>query len=192
MPLPSMTSSQPMNCHLMKTTKNLFFESDCILTLGDGNFTFSRYLYQSFKCKIIATDVVDNHKSNSLIKDNREYLIDNGHNVYLGVDATKLEEYPLLMCRNDISYIIFNFPHVLTKKMKIGLNRQLLKEFFESAQRFIGDKSIKVMVSLCSGQSGVNDIEETDRKWSDSWQLPEMATNGNFVIIDYNDFIEKR
>ena len=180
-----------MSCLLAKTTKNSFSESDCILVLGEGNFTFSLYLSNCFKCKIIATEVTGGHNIESDVRRNCEHLMRSGHEVYFGIDATKLETYDNLKSRQDINHIIFNFPHILTKKMKIGLNRDLLKRFFQSAEKFIAGRSdVKVMVSLCSGQSGINAIEAEDkqRKWWDSWQLPEMAAYGNFVITSFNDF----
>ena len=172
----------------MKTKKNLFSERDCLLVLGEGNFSFTAFLSETFKCRIIATDVTNNCTKDSLTQQNCDRVIRLGHKVVFGIDATKLDEYTELKIHQDINYIIFNFPHVLSKKMKIGLNRDLLKRFFESSSHLIGDKNgVKLMVSLCGGQSGINAVDK-QREWSDSWQLPEMAANGQFVIIGFNDF----
>lgn len=175
----------------MKTTKNLFSESDCLLVLGEGNFSFTTCLSKTFKCKIIATDVSTNSAGDSFTQHNCEQLVGRGHQVFFGIDATKLEDYPQLEANQNINYIIFNFPHVLSKKMKIGLNRDLLKQFFKSASKMIGEKKgIKILVSLCGGQSGVNAVEAPDKRrvWFDSWQLPEMAANGHFVITGFENF----
>ena len=185
-----MWTNQSKSSLSTKTTKSLFSESDCLLVLGEGNFSFTKHLSQFFKCKIIATELTTHSKDPS-VEENCQHLLKSGHSVYFGIDATKLEDYPELRSRRDITHIIFNFPHILSKKMKIGLNRELLKQFFESTEKFIRlTNNVKVMVSLCSGQSGINSIEEPDKQrlWSDSWQLPEMATNGNFVITSVNDF----
>ncbi len=73
--------------------------------------------------------------------------------------------------------------------MKIGLNRELLKKFFVSAHNYISDRRVKVHVTLCSGQSGIDEVEtHHKRQWSDSWQLPEMASFGHFVIISVTPF----
>jgi hypothetical protein len=53
----------------------------------------------------------------------------------------------------------------------------------------ISDRRVKVHVTLCSGQSGIDEVEtHHKRQWSDSWQLPEMASFGHFVIISVTPF----
>jgi hypothetical protein len=185
----NLMTDQWMSCRSSKMTKNLFSETDCVLLLGEGNFSFAEELSNCCECKIIATDLLIDYSNHPLVQKNIKHLRSFGHEVYLDIDATNLENCRQLKAREDINHIVFNFPHVLSKKMKIGLNRELLKKFFVSAHNYISDRRVKVHVTLCSGQSGIDEVEtHHKRQWSDSWQLPEMASFGHFVIISVTPF----
>ena len=102
----------------------------------------------------------------------------------LDVDATKLDDHSVL--RNEkFSKIIFNFPHV-GGKMKIHLNRALLKRFFQSASELV-ELEGRVLVSLCKGQGGTR-VDNPVRRWDDTWQVVEMAAHGNLVLVSVEKF----
>ena len=166
---------------------DLFSNSSCILLVGEGNFSFSLSLYKKLKCKVIATDLECEENLCSSTKKNINDLQLNGQSVILNFDATKLHENELINC-NDMTDIIFNFPHAKCKKIKIGLNRDLLKNFFFSCNKLINSNKVKIHVTLCSGQSGIEEIESKSIKWSDSWQITEQASSSDFVLIKVTPF----
>lgn len=102
----------------------------------------------------------------------------------LDIDATKLDDHPVL--RNErFSKIIFNFPHT-GGKMKIHLNRALLKRFFQSASELVTLDG-RILVSLCKGQGGTR-VDKRTRRWDDTWQVVEMAAQGNLVLVSVEQF----
>ncbi|OXA59903.1 uncharacterized protein LOC118434532 [Folsomia candida] len=119
------------------------------------------------------------------IKENISLIKANGGIVLLDVDCTSLERHHYLFQHRDtIDKIIFNFPHVKRTKMHIGLNRNLLSNFFQSAGKFLKNakSDVEVLVTLCSGQSGINEVEKKQRDWADSWQVIEQAALGSFIL----------
>lgn len=70
--------------------------------------------------------------------------------------------------------------------MKVHLNRQLLKNFFASASSLL-KKNGRVLITLCQGQSGTP-FDTKPRKYGDSWQVIEMASNGDLVLVDAYPF----
>src|SRR5699024_10864239 len=118
--------------------------------------------------------------------------------VWLDVDCTKLEAHQRLdsilsSCKYSTLIIVFNFPHVKNVKMKINLNRDLLKQTFKSIHTLLTKHfqlKATVYISLCYGQSGLNEVEPEarHRNWADSWQLTEMAADGNFVLTNVAPF----
>jgi GTP-binding protein len=107
-----------------------------------------------------------------------------GVRVLLDVDATKLDEHFVLRYE-QFSKIIFNFPHI-GGKMKIHLNRVLLKNFFESASKLVTLDG-RILVSLCKGQGGTK-VDEPIRRWDDTWQVVEMAAYGELVLVSVKKF----
>lgn len=102
----------------------------------------------------------------------------------LGVDATKLDEHFVL--RNEkFSKIVFNFPHI-GGKMKIHLNRALLKRFFQTASKLVTLDG-RILVSLCKGQGGTK-VDKPLRRWDDTWQVVEMAAHGELVLVSVEKF----
>ncbi|CAL8088410.1 unnamed protein product [Orchesella dallaii] len=177
----------------------------------------------SLNCCLIATDYIPelkteletlekvgeshNHKpaedkATLVLKKNVSTLKSLGHQLFFDVDATKLHEHDgilkALKCFSNI-FIIFNFPHVKSKKMKIGLNRDLLRDFFMSCDNLLHCistddddsefvKGITPVVSLCAGQSGIPEVDAKARCWGDSWQVNDMAAHGNFVCTQISNF----
>lgn len=77
--------------------------------------------------------------------------------------------------------------------MKINLNRDLLGQTFNSIQTLLKKHfqlKATVYISLCYGQSGLNEVEPVTRHriWADSWQIQEMAAEGNFVLTNVTPF----
>lgn len=105
--------------------------------------------------------------------------------VLFDVDATKLEEHPLLKSKL-FDKIIFNFPHA-GGKMRIEKNRSLLKNFFVSCEKMI-KKNGQVLVTLCNGQGGTP-MDKPKRRWDDSWKIVEMAAHGNFILTRIEPFL---
>jgi GTP-binding protein len=107
-----------------------------------------------------------------------------GVRVLLDVDATKLHDHPVLK-NEKFSKIIFNFPHI-GGKMKIHLNRALLKRFFQSASEMVTMEG-RILVTLCKGQGGTR-VDRPVRRWDDTWQVVEMAGHGNLVLVSVEQF----
>lgn len=107
-----------------------------------------------------------------------------GFNVKFGVDATRLSQHAEI---ENIKFdkIIFNFPHI-KGKMKINLNRDLIREFFISSKSVL-KKDGSVILALCAGQGGTQ-FDRNSRKWENTWQVVEMAAHGDYVLVDIEKF----
>lgn len=145
----------------------------------------------------------EQHKSiDAMIESNMKYLINFNCKILLDLNANNLDkninllEYLQHNKPQSIKFI-FNFPHVNKVKMLIHLNRHLLTSFFQSIEKLILKNSLetvcKIYVSLCHGQSGLNEVEPQNkhRTWKNSWQLLEMASNGNFTLKNVLQFSMK-
>ncbi|KAK0179154.1 hypothetical protein PV327_007972 [Microctonus hyperodae] len=152
---------------------SIFNENDKVLLLGEGNFSFSASLLKHNLKIILTSTCYEPAPISETAHENIKYLKNHGVCVLLGVDATKLPEHNQL---NNLRFnkILFNFPHVCSK-MRLDKNRELLCNFFISAEKLLKAKG-QVLVSLCNGQGGTN-IDKPQRKWDDSWKIKEMAAH---------------
>lgn len=164
---------------------SIFSKNDSVLLVGEGNFSFSAALSrQNLNVELVAT-CYESSPCQEAAKSNVDYLRKNGVCVLFNVDATKLEECPSLKSRL-FEKIIFNFPHV-GGKMRIERNRDLLRSFFVSAVRMLKENG-QVLVTLCNGQGGTP-MDESRRRWDDSWKIVEMAAHGNFILTRVEPFL---
>ncbi|XP_011300405.1 ferredoxin-fold anticodon-binding domain-containing protein 1 homolog isoform X2 [Fopius arisanus] len=165
---------------------SVFNENDEVLLLGEGNFSFTKSL-RKYNLKIrITSTCYETSAINEEAQRNIEYLRTQGVSVLLGVDATKLSEYPLLKS-HKFDKIIFNFPHCCSK-MRLDKNRRLLRDFFVSSGESLKSDG-QILVTLCNGQGGtLRDVPK--RRWDDSWKIREMAAHGNFVLTSVESFCE--
>lgn len=100
---------------------------------------------------------------------------------------TNMENHPDLKDKK-FDKIVFNFPHCQSK-MRLDLNRNLLRDFFISSGNYLS-KNGEILLSLCNGQGGtINDNPR--RKWNDSWKVKEMAAHGNFIIKSVVPFVDE-
>lgn len=169
-----------------------FSSTDKLLLLGEGNFSFSCCLFKQMEKKFGFSDFSNVYATcyqdelSMSASRNVSFLKSKGAEIFLGVDATKLE------LTHEISSlkfnkIIFNFPHV-GGKMKIHLNRELLRNFFISSSNMLQPGG-QVVVTLCSGQGGTG-FEIVSRRWDDTWQITEQAAHGSFVLSEIEHFPE--
>ncbi|KAI5705567.1 hypothetical protein M8J75_016515 [Diaphorina citri] len=165
--------------------------TDIVLLVGEGNFSFSRDFLDMNKNgdfppkNLYSTCYESNADDFSPVKlENMEALKSAGVNVLLNVDATQLSKDSRL---TDIKFtkFIFNFPHT-GGKMKINLNRELIRLFCEECKHMIVG-SDKDFTNLCCSQGGTK-YDET-RTWEDTWKLVEMCGYADLVLsnVEYFD-----
>jgi len=142
----------------------------CILVLGDGDFSFSRGLvkHRNTGKHILATAYDDEHtvttKYNkfAICKTSLERQ---GARVQCAVDATKLSK---CLGQEKFDRIIFNFPH--SGKQRVHINRVLLKDFLGSAKHHL----------TFGGQIHVT---LKDRPPYSNWELEESAVEQGLCLI---------
>lgn len=154
-----------------------------IIFVGEGNFSFSRCLVESWK-----NDMVEVYTTcyepelNEVAQENVKHLRKFA-NVFVksNFDATKMDPEEL----GHFHLVIFMFPHV-GGKMKIDKNRDLLKKFAQSASKILKENG-KILVTLCNGQGGTP-FDEVQRLEADSWQIVKMMSYGQLGLIKVDKF----
>ena len=173
-----------------------------ILLVGEGNFSFTIALLKKFFSPSLTFEVISTcyqkykelspqirtnaHLANKLGNSTLFFVTYSclligsltGAEIWFGVDATCLHIHER-MENSSFNLIIFNFPHI-GGKMKIHLNRLLLKQFFTSSSLLLAEGG-SVLVTLCRGQSGTY-YDSVHRKTSDTWQIIKMATYGDLIL----------
>lgn len=156
-----------------------FKDGDCVLLVGEGDFSFSAFLIQHTRAHIVATTLLSpSHILTERTTKNISLIKKLGGVVHTDVDATCLISHHEVK-RNVYKAVIFNFPHI-PSKMKISANRDLLRNFFMSAKNVIAAKG-EVYVTLCKGQGGTM-ADVCHRKWENTWQITSMAAFSDFVL----------
>jgi 25S rRNA (uracil2634-N3)-methyltransferase len=135
-----------------------------ILTVGDGDFSFSLSLSTDLRqekrhaVNLIATSYESGESVRSVYptaRENIHLLTSRGVPVLHDVDSTKLELVPLLSqgYQHGIDLIVWNFP---CKRAEFGAdaqvddieeNRELIRGFFQSAQRFLKSEHSEIHVT---------------------------------------------
>ncbi|KAK1373351.1 heavy metal-associated isoprenylated plant protein 41 [Heracleum sosnowskyi] len=123
-----------------------------ILLVGEGDFSFSTCLAQSFgsASNIVASsldsydDVIKKYKNG---KSNLSILDKLGASHLHEVDATKMKFHSNLSIRK-FDQIIFNFPHAgfygkEDNSLLIGMHKRLLDDFFQNACGMLYDQMVK-------------------------------------------------
>ncbi|XP_022618175.1 ferredoxin-fold anticodon-binding domain-containing protein 1 isoform X1 [Seriola dumerili] len=163
--------------------------SRSILLVGEGNFSFSASMSQTYaetETNITATCL--QHQDEALRHEgaasNIEIIKDSGGTVLFGVDCTQLGECTSLQGRL-FDRVVFNFPHC-GRKSGVKKNRELLKNFFLSCVQVLA-KDGEVHVSLCNGQGGTP-ADQPRREWHNSWQVAAMAAEAHLILSDIHPF----
>lgn len=162
------------------------------LVIGDGNFSFSLSLSKSAESlqdfSLIATSYETEEQvlSQPTAVENVSELTSRGVLILYEVDGTCLQRNMQLQKGPKFHRIIFNFPHT-GGKSDIGRNRQLLKDFFNSAAKFLEEQSGEVHVSLCKGQGGTP-ADCQARGYENSWKIVEMAAEAGLVLTVVEPF----
>ncbi|ETW01844.1 hypothetical protein H310_06415 [Aphanomyces invadans] len=170
-----------------------------VLIVGDGNFSYSKALTNSFQrdgippSSIIATSL-DSH-------DDIEYMYPSaaaslsflraaGVRVLHQVNATALANYKTAFnVHAGFDRIVFNFPHFAdggNTRNKISKHREFLKEFFMSCQSVLAPGG-QIWLSLCEGQGGTP-ADTLQRNEGDTWQVVSCAAAGAMLLLDVVPF----
>nr|GMC49787.1 heavy metal-associated isoprenylated plant protein 41-like [Ipomoea batatas] len=155
-----------------------------ILVVGDGDFSFSLCLANSFgsASNILASshdsyDTVTKKYKNA--KSNIEKLWHLGATIFHKVDATKMERQTDVEMRK-FDRIVFNFPHAgfcgkEDSDRVIKMHRELIRGFFRNASRML----------RAFGEIHVS--HKTTGPFC-RWNLDELAKESSLVLIDCVDF----
>ncbi|KAG8049862.1 hypothetical protein GUJ93_ZPchr0009g1210 [Zizania palustris] len=155
-----------------------------ILTVGDGDFSFSRALATAFGSgeNLVATslDTIDDLRSKySKAESNITELKRLGATVLHGVNAKRMKDHTDLKVRR-FDRIVFNFPHAGFKGKEdnlhmINSHKELVRGFFRNARHLLRP----------SGEIHVN--HKRGRPY-DNWDIEHLAFESSLVMVDNISF----
>jgi hypothetical protein len=122
---------------------------------------------------------------NELKSKNIEFLRNSSCQVLFDVDAVKLDTDDRFVGKK-FTKIIFMFPHV-GGKMKIQLNRELVKNFLANSGKILAENG-SVVVTLCRGQGGTPFDSVQKQVAADTWKVVEGGAEGGFVLSGVEKF----
>lgn len=155
-----------------------------ILTIGDGNFSFSLSLARAFKgtnINIVATSHETRESVIETYPDGEQILteLSKMHHVCVhhGIDATNRDQMQALVSSKDVGFdrIIWNFPCVRVPKGLDGQNeemernKQLLDQFFS------------VVPSLLTPSKGQVHITHKTKAPFSQWKIEEIGAQQSFL-----------
>nr|CCA15733.1 conserved hypothetical protein [Albugo laibachii Nc14] len=151
-----------------------YTKGSSILIVGDGDFSFSKALLSICECgqRLIATSFDDEKavfEKYANAKSCIQYIKTHGAYVLHRVDATQLDQ--TLWRVNGLTklfdYVIFNFPH--TGQQRVHLNRNLLRDFFQSARTILTPLG-EVHITL------------KNRPPYSNWQIEKFARDSHYLL----------
>lgn len=168
-----------------------FLETDKVLFVGEGNFSFSnsfanKYLNgTNFTCTCYDSESTILEKYPDAV-DNIQNLLDLEAKIYYDVDCTKFDKRI-----KKYDKIIFNFPHVglgiKDQNKNVEANQELLLKFFQACKKALLPKGI-VAVTIKNGMP------------YDLWDIKKLARacgykterSMDFVADDYPGYVHRR
>ena len=184
-----------------------------VLTIGDGDFSFSLALAQSIHFdRLVATSYESNESVLSVYKNaeqNIRKLREIGGEVMHDVDGKNIQES---LCgveyENSFDFIIWNFPCIRimggadAQAADIEENKDLVKCFFSSAKRFLRQPPSSSMCTADTQLSFCGEIHITHKTFEPFcwWNIVNLAAESDFcyrgsVIFDrylYPGYINRK
>ncbi|KAI8553066.1 hypothetical protein RHMOL_Rhmol06G0316100 [Rhododendron molle] len=161
-----------------------YCSSHQILLVGEGDFSFSLSLAQSFgSASNIVASSLDSYaeliKKYKQANSNLVKLVNLRAELFHGVDATKMKLHPDLKMRK-FDRIIFNFPHAgfhgkEDNKLLIQMHRDIVHGFLRNARGML----------RANGEIHVN--HKTTSPYN-QWNLEELASQNSLALIECVDF----
>lgn len=151
-----------------------------VLVVGDGDFSFSRFLAEHYKHQSIIATTMDTpevlYSSFQKAKENVDAITryDRSYVNYC-IDATMLDFH---FKSQLFDVIMWNFPHIVGKQ-NIKRNRELIYLFLLSASKILSPNG-SIKVSLCEKQCGTQSRNRFD--WDHSWKLSAQVADAGLLL----------